>query len=59
MDPAEVRMGMTVQLNSGGPRMTIVGEPTGDPPEAYCMWFLTSGEERTTYIPCFALSEAN
>lgn len=57
MDQTEIRLGMIVELKSGGPALTVVEKPRGDPPEVYCMWFTDNGELETSYIPCSALDK--
>jgi len=51
------KIGDTVRLKSGGPRMTITG--VGDRPKegevVWCAWFGKNQEERTGFYPASAV----
>jgi uncharacterized protein YodC (DUF2158 family) len=55
--PDEIKEGSTVQLNSGGPRMTVTTIKDGGK-MAICTWFDSSGKRDSSAFPVSALTSA-
>ncbi len=52
-----LKVGDTVRLKSGGPRMTItnVGDRPKEGTVIWCAWFTKAGEEKTGFYPAGAV----